>query len=42
MCKNEHLSFRLYVIVNYVNIGDRESDRKADILFEYWLFSYVD
>ena len=42
MCKNEYLSFAIYVIANYVNIGNGESDAKADIVFKYWLYSLVD
>jgi len=39
MCKNEYLSFSVYVIANYVEIANRECDAKADIVLEYWLFT---
>lgn len=42
MCKNEYLSFAIYVIANYASIGNGESDPKADIVFKYWLYSLVD
>ena len=42
MCKNEYLSFAIYVIADYVNIGNGKSDAKADIVFEYWLFTQLD